>query len=307
MPAKPEMRKRKPLEIKDKDGNIINGNIIKAAQRENKAKEFAEKDLERPDGSEETDGVTAGMGKVKIDGTDAKPVVVENNGKYTIEELLSLRPKKAGASADADSTSNSNSNTNDKQTSDKGKPSIGAFLVDFSFVVDDPASREGPIPRGRFDNFGGPRTSRYSSGRPLGGRGGIYSKTPSMSFEAANKGKLNSRSRRQQDQQASWARGKKVPDHAQDDGKAEERRRQQEQLAEEFNKLREERRGDAQLWKKKEATDAVEKASLKSQGLLNKLTKDNFEKIFENFKKEIDMSAGGLSCALSLMLFLTKH
>ena len=25
---------------------------------------------------------------------------------------------------------------------------------------------------------------------------------------------------------------------------------------------------------------------------MNKLTKDNFEKIFENFKKEIDMSAG---------------
>ena len=46
------------------------------------------------------------------------------------------------------------------------------------------------------------------------------------------------------------------------------------------------------MWKKKEATDAAEKASLKSQGLLNKLTKDNFEKIFENFKKEIDMSAG---------------
>jgi len=50
------------------------------------------------------------------------------------------------------------------------------------------------------------------------------------------------------------------------------------------------RRGDTQLWKKKEATDAAEKASLKSQGLLNKLTKDNFEKIFENFKKEIDIS-----------------
>ena len=298
-PAKPEMRKRKPLEIKDKDGNIINGNIIKAAQRENKAKEFAEKkDLERPDDSREADGITEGMGNLKINGTDAKPVVVGNNGKYTIEELLSLRPKKAGASADTDSTSNSNSNTNDKQTDEsqqtanKGKPSSGAFLVDFSFVVDNPASREGPIPRGRFDNFGGPRTSRYSSGRPLGGRGGIYSKTPSMSFEAANKGKLNSRNRRQQDQQASWARGKKIPDQAQDDAKAEERRRQQEQLADEFNKLREERRGDTQLWKKKEATDAAEKASLKSQGLLNKLTKDNFEKIFENFKKEIDMSAG---------------
>ena len=64
-----------------------------------------------------------------------------------------------------------------------------------------------------------------------------------MSFEAANKGKLNSRNRRQQDQQASWARGKKIPDQAQDDAKAEERRRQQEQLAEEFNKLREERHG----------------------------------------------------------------
>ena len=128
-----------------------------------------------------------------------------------------------------------------------------------------------------------------------------------MSFEAANKGKLNSRKQAPAGPASVLGKGKKIPDQAQDDAKAEERRKQQEQLAEEFNKLREERRGDTQLWKKKEATDAAEKASLKSQGLLNKLTKDNFEKIFENFKKEIDMSAGVLSCALSLMLFLTKH
>ena len=90
----------------------------------------------------------------------------------------------------------------------------------------------------------------------------------------------------------TWSEKERFGQAGRIDAKAEERRKQQEQLADEFNKLREERRGDTQLWKKREATDAAEKASLKSQGLLNKLTKDNFEKIFENFKKEIDMSAG---------------
>ena len=61
VPAKNEIRKRKPLEIKDKDGNIINGTIIKAAQRENNAKESAEKkDVESRSGNKEdaTDQLT---------------------------------------------------------------------------------------------------------------------------------------------------------------------------------------------------------------------------------------------------------
>lgn len=98
-------RARKPLAITDKDGNIINGNIIKEVAE--KAKEAAENNTGETDGAV-LESVTNDMANIKVtaeqteksNGNQAglketvdaeKNKVIGRNGKYTLEELRSLR------------------------------------------------------------------------------------------------------------------------------------------------------------------------------------------------------------------------
>ena len=251
---KPPVRERKPLEIKDKDGNPI---VIVSKQ--------TPKEPEAPEAS----GASADVAKLASaveavsisEDTSIEKITKEKAPKntYTVDELRALKEKALALSE---------------------RPK---FLVDLKFDVDNR--------RFRGMGGGGYHNNRHGGGSGGGrrGAGSLYSNTggPSSAFAAANTRKVGSSRPK-----SEWVRGQAQPKAKEVD---DQKRRQKEQQEKAFASFREGRQlalGQKETWSKKEVVDPVEKAKTQAQSLLNKLTKDKFEKIFLRFKEEIDFRAG---------------